>query len=1073
MWLVNRATERPVTVLMFFVAVGLFGLVSLSRLDVNLLPDLSYPTLTVRTELDGAAPQEVENLLSKPIEEAVGIVKNVREVRSLSRSGQSDVTIEFAWGTDMNLASVDVREKLDVLELPLEAKRPLLLRFDPASDPIMRFALRRSAATDGNTATLSTADLKELRRLAEDELKPELENVAGVAAVKVSGGLEEEIEILVDQERLAQLDLSIDDVAGRIRAENTNLSGGSLEQGSQRFLVRTINEYQSVDEFRSTIIATREERPVYLGDIATVTRGFKEREAITRVDGIEAVEMALYKEGDGNTVQIATQVERRMQGLRESLPESLEIVTIQDQSGFIRAAIDQVVAAALIGGLLAILVLYGFLRDARATLIIGLAIPVSVIGTFALMYLSGLSLNIMSLGGIALAVGLLVDNSIVVLENIVSKRESGRSVVEAAREGAGEVATAVTAATLTTIAVFFPMVFVTGIAGQLFRDQSLTVTFALLFSLVLALVLIPMLASSGGRKGYAESLDRSPPGRVGRALGRIGGMAGSVIRAAGRLLGLAASPLVLLFGGFGRLAAAAYGRALPWALTHRALVLISAGAIFAGTVALVPRLGTELIPQLSQGEFSVNIRLGPGSPLESTDGALRAAWQAAAATPGVERTYSVAGSGNRLDASPVDSGEHTGSLTVLMQAGTTRDDESLAIGRIRDRIAVLPGLQYDFSRPELLSLSTPLEVVISGFELERLRTASERITDALRANDRFADIRSTVEAGNPEIQIAFDQELAAKLGLSVRDIADEVVSGVKGSLATRYSWRDKKIDVIVRSVDRQSASLDDVGALIVNPASERPVTLDDVATIVLAEGPAEIRRLDQQRAAIVSANLASGDLGSAVAEVDRILAALDIPAGLTTEVVGQSEEMEQSLASMQFTLILAIFLVYLVMASQFESLLHPFIILFTIPLALVGAILALFITGTTINVVAFIGVIMLAGIVVNNAIVLIDLINQLRRDGVATTEAILQAGRNRLRPILMTTLTTALGLLPMALGFGEGAEIRAPMAITVIGGLLTSTLLTLFVIPVAYSLVERERRPRRQSATDATAHAQA
>ncbi len=1068
MWLVDKATERPVTVLMFFVAVALFGAVSLSRLDVNLLPDLSYPTLTVRTELEGAAPQEVENLLSKPIEEAVGIVKNVRKVRSLSRSGQSDVTIEFLWGTDMNLASVDVREKLDVLQLPLEAERPLLLRFDPSSDPIMRFALRRAGA-GAASAVLSADELKRLRRLAEDELKPALENVAGVAAVKVSGGLEEEIEILVDQDRLAQLGLSLDEVAARVRAENTNLSGGSLEQGNQRFLVRTINEYRSVDEFAATVIAIREQRPVYLGDIARVTRSYKEREAITRVDGAEAVELAVYKEGDGNTVRIAGRATDRMQRLREELPDDLEMVTIQDQSGFIRAAIGQVVNAALVGGLLAVLVLYGFLRDARATVIIGLAIPISVIGTFALMYLSGLSLNIMSLGGIALAVGLLVDNSIVVLENIVSKREQGLDALSAAREGAGEVATAVTAATLTTVAVFFPMVFVTGIAGQLFRDQSLTVTYALLFSLLLALLLIPMLASTGARRGYAEANDPRPPGRIGRALAFVARLAGRSAQAVAGALRLLLAPVVILFGGLYRATAAVYERALPWALRHRAVVLVSAMAILVASAALVPRLGTELIPQLSQGEFSVNIRRAPGTPLTATDDALIAAWRAAASAPGVARTYSVAGSGNRLDASPVDAGEHTGSLTVLMSADTDRADEAAAMDRIRREIATLPGLQYDFTRPELLSLATPLEVVIGGFDLSRLGAAAERIAAALRADPRYADVRSSVEAGNPEIQIAFDQELAAKLGLSVRDVADQVVSGVRGNLATRYSWRDKKIDVMVRSVDRDAASLDDVGSLIVNPASERPVTLDDVATIVLAEGPAEIRRLDQQRTAIVSANVAEGDLGAAADSARALLRDLALPAGVTAEVVGQSEDMEESLASMRFTLLLAVFLVYLVMASQFESLRHPFVILFTIPLALVGAVLALWLTGTTINVVAFIGVIMLAGIVVNNAIVLIDLVNQLRRSGMAKTEALLQAGRSRLRPILMTTLTTALGLAPMALGFGEGAEIRAPMAITVIGGLTTSTLLTLVVIPVVYSLVEPGERAAGTAASERTA----
>ncbi|MDH3547690.1 MAG: efflux RND transporter permease subunit, partial [Gammaproteobacteria bacterium] len=411
--LIEIATERRVTIVMFTTAIILFGVVSLSRLNVNLLPDISYPTLTVRTELTGAAPIEIENLLTKPIEEAVGVIRNVRLVRSVSRTGQSDVTIEFLWGSDMDIAGVDVREKIDIIELPLEAERPLLLRFDPSSEPIMRLGLLQKSADDA--VSIATEDqLKALRRLAEDRIKNDLEAEEGTAAVKVSGGLEDEIEIRVDQQKLSQLGISISQIARRIRAENVNLSGGRLEEGNQRFLVRTINEFQAVEEFSRAIIANVADRPVYLGDVATVTRGYKEREAITRVNGHESVEMAIYKEGDANTVQVARRIERRLEQVRESLPENLELTLIYDQSRFITAAIQQVTSAALIGGVLAIMVLYGFLRDARATTIISLAIPVSVIGAFLLMYLNEISLNIMSLGGVALAVGMLVDNAIVV-----------------------------------------------------------------------------------------------------------------------------------------------------------------------------------------------------------------------------------------------------------------------------------------------------------------------------------------------------------------------------------------------------------------------------------------------------------------------------------------------------------------------------------------------------------------------------------------------------------------------------------------------------------------------------------
>lgn len=1066
MRLVDKATERPVTVLMFFIAVALFGAVSLSRLDVNLLPDLSYPTLTVRTELTGAAPQEIESLLSKPIEEAVGIIKNVRQVRSVSRSGQSDVVIEFLWGTDMNLASVDVREKLDIVTLPLEAKRPLLLRFDPSGEPVMRLALRERAGESEAAPALGEDALKSLRRLAEDELKDDLESVQGVAAVKVSGGLEDEIQVLVDQRKLAQLGLSVGDVAARLRAENVNLSGGRLEEGTRRYLVRTVNEFDSVRAMANAVIAAGDARPVYLRDIAEVRRGYKERKAITRVDGVEAVELAVYKEGDANTVQVARGVVDRLERVRETLPADLELIAAHDQSAFISASIRQVTNAALLGGLLAVLVLYAFLRDARATFIIALSIPVSVIGTFALMHLSDLSLNIMSLGGIALAIGLLVDNSIVVLENIVRKREQGRSVLEAAREGTGEVATAVIAATLTTVAVFFPMVFVHGIAGQLFRDQALTVTYALLFSLILAIVLIPMLAAAGGRRGFGEAYEEAPAGRFTRAVAAFGRGGAKLLHGIGAALRLALAPLVWLVQRFNGAAARAYAVLLRRSLRHRLAVIGLAAAAFALTMLLVPRLGTELIPQLAQNEFSVSLRLPPGAPLDATDRAVQAAWRAAAAQPGVESTYSVAGTGNRLDASPVDAGENTGELHVVLAPGSDRETEARAIAGIRERLAGIAGLQYDFGRPELLALSTPLEVAVTGYELDRLAAAAERIARVLERSPRYTDLRTTVEGGNPEIQIAFDQDRAASLGLAVRDLADSVVRNVRGEVATRYSWRDTRIDVLVRSVDNRRATLEDITGLVINPASERPVSLDDVATIELADGPAEIRRIDQQRVALVSANLAHGDLGTATAEVKELIAAMPMPPGIAAEVRGQSEEMQASLASMQFTLLLAVFLVYLVMASQFESLIHPLVILFTIPLALVGAVLALYLSGSTLNVVAFIGIIMLAGIVVNNAIVLIDLVNQLRRAGAAVDEAILEAGAARLRPILMTTLTTALGLAPMAIGVGEGAEVRAPMAIAVIGGLLSSTLLTLVVIPVVYSLIERRRDRRRNRRRD-------
>jgi HAE1 family hydrophobic/amphiphilic exporter-1 len=1056
MQLIDLAIRRRVTVFMCTLAIALFGLVSLTRLKVNLLPDLSYPTLTVRTELPGAAPLEIESLITRPVEETVGIIRNVRQVRSVSRAGQSDVILEFVWGTDMDLAGIDVREKLDLLQLPLEAERPLLLRFDPSGEPVLRLAFVDAQDRAGSS---SVERLKSLRRFAEERLKPDLEAVEGSAAVKVSGGYEDEIQVFVDQQKLAQLGLTIDVVTRRIRAENVNLSGGRLEQGMQRFLVRTLNEFTSIEQMADAIIATREGRPVYLRDVARVTSGHRDREAITRVDGREAVELAVYKEGDANTVQLAAGIEARLAELGKSLPEGTEVRKVYDQSKFIGDAISEVKSAALIGGLLAILVLYAFLRDARATLITGLAIPISVLGTFVAMYAFDLTLNIMSLGGIALAVGMLVDNAVVVLEAIVRKQEHGHPRAEAARLGTSEVAMAVTASTLTSVAVFFPMVFITGVAGQLFKDQSLTVTFALVFSLIVALTLVPMLAA--GRPARMAAATTTAPART-TAFSRALQSVAALVRRAFALLaeGLrrGLSPLVRVTQAVNGWAERAYPPAIRWCLAHRAAVLGSASALFVLTLVLiVPRLGTELIPQMSQGELNVDLRLPPGAPLEQTDRTVGAAQRAAAELTGVALTYSVAGTGNRLDANPVDAGENTGRLSLTLQPGSGRADEDRTIEALRQDLSGLAGVQYQFSRPSLFALATPLEVVVAGYDLERLRAAATQIRTQMEADARFADVKSTVEAGNPEIQIVFDQERASALGLAVRDVADRVVASVRGEVATRYTLRDRKIDVLVRSVDSRAASIDQVRDLIVNPGADFPVPLSAVADVSLAVGPAEIRRLGQERVAVISANLAAGDLGAAVTALQAIVDSVEVPVGTTAFLSGQSDEMKDSFRSLQFVLLLAVFLVYLVMASQFESLVHPFVILLTIPLAVTGAVWALWLTGTTVNVVAYIGLIMLAGIVVNQSIVLIDAINQARERGLDKAAAIVEAGRVRLRPILITKLTTILGLLPMALGIGEGAEVRAPMAITVIGGVLLTTFLTLLVIPVVYAVLDRKQ----------------
>ncbi|GAB1596167.1 efflux RND transporter permease subunit [Lysobacter claricitrinus] len=1203
--IVEFAVRRRVTVFMAMITFVLFGLLALRELKVNLLPDLSYPTLTVRTEYEGAAPTEVETLISEPVEEALGVVKNLRKLRSVSRTGQSDVVLEFAWGTDMDQASLEVRDKIESLQLPLEAKPPVLLRFNPSTEPVMRLALTAKNPAEAD----SVRRLTELRRYADEDLKKKLEPVDGVAAVKVGGGLEDEIQVDIDQQKLAQLGLSIDTVIQRLGQENVNVSGGRLEEGTQRYLVRTVNQFQTVDEIRDMLVTTSSASggaaqsaaeqmarvaaatgdanamaaaasvqsasssqsvaaggmAIRLKDIATVRQGYKERESVIRLGGREAVELAIYKEGDSNTVATADAIEKKLKDIREHMPADVELTTIDDQSQFIRSAITSVKEDAVIGGVLAILIIFLFLRDGWSTFVVALSLPVSIITTFFFMGRFGLSLNVMSLGGLALATGLVVDDSIVVLESIAKARERGLGVLHAAIEGTREVSMAVVASTLTTISVFLPLVFVQGIAGQLFRDQALTVAVAIAISLVVSMTLIPMLSALKARASELDDSEPAPEHAADVLLFRETltlPWRRSSNRVLGAVLTLLALPVTLIFGAYrvvrsrpnlyrwplrskmrrvfaiplwvlllpvrlvalpfwvvgliirsltgpaffgavwsgarawrlaGRRiiapvmltasdgAMSVYERAerryikmLPSALERPVLVLGFAAVAFALTLAAVPMLGADLIPQLAQDRFEMTVKLPPGTPLRETDAIVRRLQQEHEKDSGIRSLFGVSGSGTRLDANPTESGENIGKITVVMADGGSREVEAAETDKLRASIAGNSQAQVDFRRPQLFSFSAPLEIELRGNDLDSLRAAGDRLTKLLRANPHYADVKSTVEQGFPEVQIRFDQERAAALGLTTRQIADAIVKKVRGDVATRYSFRDRKIDVLVRASENDRASVDSIRHLIVNPGNGRaPVTLESVADVVSTTGPSEIHRADQVRVAIVSSNLRGIDLGAAIKEVDNLVASNPLGTDISMHIGGQGEELGESVRSLLFAFGLAIFLVYLVMASQFESLLHPFVILFTIPLAMVGAVGALLLTRSPVSVVVFIGLILLVGLVVKNAIILIDKVNQLREQGVPKREALVEGARSRLRPIAMTTLCTLFGFLPLALAFGEGAEVRSPMAITVMGGLLVSTLLTLVVIPVVYDLLDRRadehyvRRARRIAERDA------
>ncbi len=987
MRVIRYAVSHPVTVWMATLAAVVFGMTALSRLDMRLLP--------------------------------VGVVPGLRMVHSISQSGMSQITLEFNWGTAMDYAALDVREKIDLVRLPDEARVPLLLKYDPGQDPVLRIGLS------------GRAPLVQLRNLADEVLKKEIEALQGVAAAQVAGGQEEEIRVELDEARLAG-----------------------------------------------------------------VFRTHKERTEITHIDGVESVELSIFKEGDANIVEMARRVTGQLDGLRDRLPDGVRLEVLFDQSLFIASAVREVRDNALVGGLLAVLVLFVFLRDYRGTLIIGIAIPLSIVATFILMLTRGVSLNVMSMGGLALGVGMLVDNSIVVLESIHRKLESAGDDAdygEVAAQGAGEVAGAVTASTLTTLAVFVPIVFVvTGVAGQIFRDQALTVTFSLLVSLVLSLTFTPMAMAfgrrvrgarlgegrlrarreSGGGLSWFASWRGSVRGGTHRRerwvaalkmlplflfvgvpllLGRAGGW---LLLGARRLVDLLLWPLTTLFEVVFPRLSQGYAVALRLALARRFLVLLLVVAVAGGAFFLWPKLGTELVPPLARGEFTLALAMPEGTPLSGTDRQVAALEKELRALPGVALVAGDVGVSRDGGTSAERRKENHAEVHVRLRDSHARL-EATVLEDIRGVMRKYPDLSMKVRHQALLAFGAPVEVDVYGYNLPDLQTAADTVLARLSKVDGLRDVRLSMMPGSPEVRVQFDRDKLNRFGLTLGGVSNLVRDKVRGTVASRYRDRERHVDIRVMNRDDQRNTLTAVRNLIVGTRDGVPIRLGSLADLEVVTGPSEIHRLGGKRVAIVSANLAGRDLGSVTAEIRSELRGLSLPAGVSAEMGGQNDEMASSFRSLQMAILLAVFLVYLVMASQFESFIYPLIIMFTVPLALSGAVYGLYLGGMNISVIAVIGGIMLAGIVVNNGIVLVDRINQLRRLGLPLNDAVQRAGQERLRPILMTTSTTVLGLLPMSLGLGEGAELRAPLAVTVISGLLLATALTLLVVPVIYTLLTR------------------
>ena len=1103
------STSRPVAILMVFLAAVVFGYLSYGRLPMALMPELTYPTLTVRTGYPGAAPEEVENDISRPVEDALGIISGLQKISSVSRADVSDVILEFHWETPMADATQDVLERLDLVILPEEAERPLILHYDPSLDPVIELSL-----SGAEEEFEGEAGLRRLRRIADLQVKRALEPIKGVAAVRVKGGLEEEIHVRLQEEQLRRTGISIQDIIDRIRQENINVAGGTIKEGRIEYVVRTLNEYANLDQIAATVVTSFNGREVRVGELGTVVRGHRDREILTRTDGAESVQIEIYKEADANIVSLAHRVKSALGEIDDNNPgpesglaarllqqEGVRLQMVADRSLFIESSIREVRNTAVLGGMLAVIILFLFLRNLITTLIIAVSIPISLLITFAPLNLLGVSLNIMSLGGLALGIGMLVDSSIVVLESIYRCREEGDDLATSAVRGTVEVRAAVLASTLTSIAVFFPMVFVEGVAGQAFGDLGMAVVISLLASVVVALFFIPMLASrpgfrlqdrgnGGGRRWLHfaawEAFRNSfhTPRRWLRVLGApywtIRFVIGAVLELGGKLVlaGFAALVWVLtrlvvplfrvLLGGLAwlpaqmtslgmRMLSRGYPGALRWALAHPAFIFALIGLTLFGTWKITRGLDSELLPEVHQGEFTVEVTLPVGTPLEETDAVLAPIEQAILAERDQIRSLLLAVGYDATNSRRSDEGEHTGQFKVLLtRERDLASAEEEVIGRLRDRFAGIPDLQARITRPVLFSSKTPIEVEIHGDNLPRLRETAAQARDIMARMPELADVQTTLQSGAPELQILYDRNRLALYDLNVGDVARRVRNKVKGFEATRFNMRDRRIPIVVRLDQSDRETVRDVEDLIVNPGGDRPIPLSALADVTLGEGPSEVRRVDGRRVALVQANLAAGSLSAATARITQELrTGLDWPADMTFFISGQNEEWERSRGSLLLALGLSIFLVYVIMAAQFESLVQPFLIMFTIPLAFIGTVVALQALGLHLSVVVVLGMIMLAGIVVNNAIVLVDYINTLRRRGLACDDAIVQAGTVRLRPILMTTATTVLGLLPMAIGLGDGAEIRTPMAIAVISGLLSSTALTLVVIPTLYAVADR------------------
>ncbi|WP_372931731.1 efflux RND transporter permease subunit [Mariniphaga sediminis] len=1017
--LTQFSVNYPVTVLMVVLGVILLGYISFDKLGVDLFPDLNSPRIFVEIESGERPPEEMEKQFVENIEALAIRQSDVVQVSSVTKVGTAQITVEYAWNKDMDEAFLDLQKALNALTQNADIDDLRITQHDPNTAPVMLIAVRHSEITDMN----------EIRKVAENYIRNELVRLEGVAEVELSGQEESEIIIHTDHYRLEAQGLTLDQVSSRIQNFNRNVSGGRISEMGLQYIVKGVRLLNDVEDFENLIVGykavrteTQGERsvemaPVFLRDVATVTLGNKEPANIVHFNGERCVGLAIYKETKFNTVKAVEQINEALVTIEKALPGySLQQVT--NQGRFISNAIGEVQNTALLGILLAVFILFLFLRRLGTTLIVSIAIPISIIATFNLMYFNDLTINIMTLGGLALGAGMLVDNAIVVLENIFRNHENGMNVKDAAINGTAEVGGAITASTLTTIIVFLPIVYLHGASGELFKDQAWTVAFSLVSSLLVAIFVIPALYHWFYKNQKAPVKKRS-----------------------------------LKMGG--------YSRFLDKILKIKWVVVLLAVILVAGSFLLVPRIGAEFMPRTETREFTMNLKLQEGTELKRTESTVKNIESILTEYLGdnLEKLYSHSGPSTSISGgvTSIFEGDNTAQIKVILTDKTTISTDQVieTMDKLTDNIS---GLEVSFSEEQSALKSilgtdeAPLVVEVKGEDLGEIETIVNQVKEKMTGIEGLFNVQTSIEDGAPEVEVHVDRIRAGMYNIDINTVITQIQDQLEGKNAGQMEKGGEMRDITIKVPEK---GLNDIHNLTITSGTQ-VFRLSEIADISYGVSPKEIHRKNQSRTGRVIAHLDEGlPLDQVAAKIRFETASIELPANYRILVTGEEEKRQESMSSLGFALLLSVILVYMVMASQFESLIHPFTILLTIPLAVVGSILIFFALGKTFNIMALIGVIMLAGIAVNNSIILVDRINQLIREGMNRREAILQAGQQRIRPIFMTSITTVLALLPLTFGFGESASLRSPMALAVIGGLVTSTLLTLVVIPCVYDILDR------------------